>query len=127
VRVEIVFLKDDALVLLDETEFPDPPSKNTINFTASRLIQNPVSQVTVRSFSDRWELIAEFGKIQPQAKNWSGDIFYVAATRPCEVDLNAQIFADNLPAPLIVPFHFQFTTPKRQMVSEDLDGFRSNT
>lgn len=79
--------------------------------------------ITVAAYGNKWNVVAEFGKIQPQAVVWSKDVFYIASSNSHKIDAEAKLFADNLPRPKLISLHLELATVKRKMTQTDLDKF----
>lgn len=123
VRVEISLEKEDSLFLLDEDHYPSPPTRSLISAPRFPLTPRRNPMITAMVYDNVWAIIAEFGKVQPQAVVWSEDVFYIASAISRKVELHARLFADNLPNPKTVPLTIEITTAKRKMTKNDLSRF----
>jgi hypothetical protein len=122
VRVEIVKPKEEGLLILDSSGYPIQPNYSMIP-AVSRVggLRNTLiaEDVTTVAETDRgWEISAKISSIQPKAEAWS-EAFYVGSVQPCSIELEASIYADNLPEPLKVPLTLSFTTCRRTITVEE--------
>jgi len=123
VRIEVSVERREGLWILDENDYPSPPSRGLIDMSRSPLIHRPNPMIRVTKHGTQWSLVARFGKIQPQAVNWSDDVFYIASAKPLKLEVTARLFADNLHKPKIIPLQIHCTVSKRDMTSVDLESF----
>lgn len=123
VRVEVSVERREGLWILDENDYPSPPSRGLIDMSRSPLIHRPSPMISVATYGTQWSLVARFGKIQPQAVTWSDDVFYIASAKPLKLQVTASLFADNLHKPKIIPLQMDFIVSKRDMTPADLDSF----
>ena len=117
-RLQMGGRKEDSLIIMDKRDYPSEP---IYNFSALMAGINPpftnLSQATyvrIDHHGDSWTLTAQFGTVQPKAVIWSNGVFYIGAKEPCQLNLEAQIYADNLPEPIQVPLIIAIQTKSRQ-------------
>lgn len=104
VRLEIVIIRDETpAIFFDKNSYPSRPDRNSL--FNSRV--SAITKTTVENTKNSWNLSASFGNIQPRASKHS-DIFYVGASEHCNLELEATIFADNLPDPLVFPLSIKY-------------------
>lgn len=112
VRLEIfLMLVENPVLLLDANKYPSRPNRNAYHAEIRRYNR---SATVVESTKYGWKLSAGFGNIQPKASNQS-DVFYIGANKPCELKLEATVYADNLPDPLIFPLSININTRITQL------------
>lgn len=114
VRVVIRGKQTDDLSLLDEHDHP----KNRQQFGIPTVLR---SDVRVDQHGDGWSVSVDVGKLQPKSDVWISDRWYVGARRPLQLDVEAKVFADNLPEPISVPLVIKITTTERIYYPEDFE------
>lgn len=120
VRAEIQIDRAEGLIVRSERDMPREPEYEGyfgIRQLASRL-GSP--DVDVAEYPDRWIVRIEAGKIQPSADYWSRNALFIGGWLSISLDLEAVVFADNLPHPLVVPLQIQIEGKKEQMKWEDI-------
>lgn len=106
VRLEMIIKRDETpAIFLDKSSYPSRPDRD--NIFDSRV--SAITRTRVENTKNSWNLSAVFGNIQPRASSQS-DVFYVGASQPCNLKLEATVFADNLPNPLIFPLSINIET-----------------
>lgn len=70
-------------------------------------------QTVVKHYGDRWTLTVNFGNVQPKSCVWSDEPFYIGSTQRDQLEMEAVIYADNLPEPQKVILTIDFETEKR--------------
>ena len=97
VRIEIRGKRPDGLVVLDEYDLPQRPC-NSIQMVHT--IRTTPLDVHVQTYGTYWIASIHVGKIQPQAEIWIEDLLYIGATSSLVCEVEARVFADNLPSPI---------------------------
>ena len=76
----------------------------------------------VRQLDQAWIVEYSIGKVQPRARIPISGLF-VGATKSCSITLPFQLFADNLPKPLLRELQLTIETSRTEVDSEDLRQF----
>ncbi|MBE7508509.1 MAG: ATP-binding protein [Planctomycetia bacterium] len=104
VRIELTVPADIGAILIDPSDFPDPPKRHR-NFPADSVMKGirpafrrDPGEVEIDRNDDRFRVAIDCGDLQPGRRAWS-DTFYVGKRESGELALNGQVFADNLPQP----------------------------
>jgi hypothetical protein len=127
-KVEVIIPKKENLVVLDLSDYPDPPQYSGIPVGPVGNLRRALIDKNITTVSEReagWEISAKIGSIQPKADAWSEE-FYVGSMTPCSIDLEALIYADNLPDPLTVPLTLSITAHKRDITVEEIRSEADN-
>ncbi len=118
VRLEIFLLRTETAVLMfDEGNYPARPQRK-IPVITSRFSRN-ATKVEITKYY--WKLSANFGNIQPKASNQS-DVFYIGTTKPCDLKLDANVYADNLPDPLLLSLNLKINTQIQKLDTTKLSN-----
>ncbi len=124
VSLKIQIKCEPHLIIKDEIDYPRHPSKDkynlatNMNFKLNSVIKKNRIDVSFENIKtdQRCLISADFGDIRPKEEVWSSDFFCIGATENCELKIEGQIFAHNLPEPLMVPLSIVF-----EVDAEDLD------
>ena len=126
------FEKNERVILIDESEYPEIPNYGGISSLAFRNLRNIATReptTTVYDRNDRWEVVVEFGSIQPKANAWS-DIFYIGAAKESKIPLETSTYADNIPGPISTVLLLSINAEKQSNSVEDIifqaDEYRNN-
>jgi hypothetical protein len=111
-RVEIKGTVADR-VFVSKT-LPREPAYNHFD-SISRSIPNfrfsqRENQVEVLKHGDQWIINLKFGDVQPKASIWLNDPFYIGSIGAEQLQMNALVYADNLPNPRSIPLLVSFET-----------------
>jgi hypothetical protein len=122
VRIRIVLPKMDELLIIDHSQYPDPPQYSGLPIgpiDTLRNILNKENVTTIADIEDKWEISAEVGDIQPKADGWS-EAFNIGSVKPCAVEMEALVFADELSEPLKVALKLSIAVRERNVSLEEL-------
>ncbi|MHC1623503.1 MAG: AlbA family DNA-binding domain-containing protein [Candidatus Methanospirareceae archaeon] len=124
VRVEATVV-DQGLncTVLDATEIPSKPSAGWEPYLA-KLAINP--DIHVERLSDKWLITSFLGKIQPKAKVHTRTGLFLGAYTKQEITIKADVFADNLPAPLKFTLTAHIIPARKNVTLEDLISLADN-
>jgi Schlafen, AlbA_2 len=104
VRLEIEIPDSDKRFLVrDECDAPENPEPHYNTLTRSVMIPSrdlSGHDIEVRRYGESWHINANLGKIQPKETIWVESKVYFGAIQSCEIDMNALLYADNLPEPI---------------------------
>jgi hypothetical protein len=128
VSLKIQIKCEPHIIIKDEVDYPRYPSKDTYNFAAnlnfkpnSLIKKNRIDVSFENKKTNQTSLIsADFGDIRPKEEIWSSDFFCIGATENYELKIEGQIFAHNLPEPLIVPLSIVFEVNDKDLDTEKL-------
>jgi hypothetical protein len=122
VHLQIVAERKDNVLILDESRYPKYPKRQrTIPIFLPNIGPNRIS---VDNHGKQWTLSLSFGSLQPKASAWSNGVFYVGALKPCQLNVEAHIYADNLSEPIKVPLSIDIKTKHRKLDMKELEGNR---
>ncbi len=63
--------------------------------------------------SSQWTLTVHFGNVQPKSSVWADEPFYIGSSAEKSLELEAVIYADNLPDPRKVKLTIEFEIENR--------------
>lgn len=123
VRIQIIQPKIDNLKILDSADYPDKPEYSkgvdVVGLTGlNRSFESGV-RTDVEDLGDKWEISIGMGNIQPGANSWS-DIFYLAVLKQQNIKLKADVFADNLPKPMLIDLEISINVNQQSISLDDL-------
>lgn len=103
VRAELIVPAHPGIVVMDESEIPDPPSRK-MNFLSHSLKgirpawgRDP-GGVEIDKNDERFRVEIDCGDLQPGRLVWS-EVFYIGKVESGDLTLGGLVFADNLPRP----------------------------
>lgn len=108
-RIRLEIPKVSGLQVLDE--LPEKPS-GPGGMIIPRFSGNASRVTHVRSLADTWEVDARITKVQPKATEWSAP-FFVGCESEIDLDLVAEVFADNMTGAPDVPVKVAITVEHR--------------
>jgi len=119
VRVEIIGSSCGGITVRDQ--LPDKPAYRLIdvippNIDARRSLQR---QTEVVYHSSQWTLTVHFGNVQPKSSVWADEPFYIGSSAEKSLELEAVIYADNLPDPRKVKLTIEFEIENRPRLTID--------
>jgi len=120
VRVEIIGSSSGDITVRDK--LPDKPAYRLIdvippNIDAARLSLQ--RQTEVGYHSTQWTLTVHFGNVQPKSSVWADEPFYIGSSAEKSLELEAVIYADNLPDPRKVKLTIEFEIENRLLLTID--------
>ena len=118
-RVEIVTPKENGFGFINQYDYPDKPLYYKPKFDANLPPGIFNEKPTVAQRGDKWEISLILGNIQPKATAWS-EVFYIACDQQRSIELEALVYADNLPDPLRVPLLISIEPVERSMTLQEL-------
>lgn len=74
----------------------------------------------VEDAGSHWEIVAELGKIQPNAHAWS-EPFWIGSPEPRTLSLNARVYGDNISRQISVPMQVTIKIKEGWLPDEDSD------
>ena len=117
-RVEIIGSSCGGITVRDK--LPDNPAYRLDvippNICARRSLQR---QTEVVYHSSQWTLTVHFGKVQPKSSVWADEPFYIGSSAEKSLELEAVIYADNLPDPQKVKLTIEFEIENRRSLTID--------
>jgi hypothetical protein len=122
VRVEIIGSSSSGITVTDE--LPDEPAYRYIdvippNLYAARLSLQREPQMEVVYHGSQWTLTVHFGNVQPKSYGWADEPFYIGSSTQESLELEAIIYADNLPDPPKVKLTIEFEIENRSPLTID--------
>jgi len=116
VRVEIVGSSSGGITVTDK--LPDEPVYRLTDVIrpdiyAARLSLQREPQTEVVDHGSQWTITVHFGNVQPKSSVWADEPFYIGSTTEKSVELEAVIYADNLPEPGKVKLTIEFEIENR--------------
>jgi hypothetical protein len=123
VRIEIGGEGAAALQILLPDEFPARPS--TSRFLGVRRQRGEdESRLRLWPHGDGWTLTVNAGKVRPRESWWSPEAVYLGAEQATNVQLEARIFSDDLPEPVVAALRVDVTTDHLKVDVKDLFDLR---
>lgn len=112
VRVEIIS-STDSITVLEENNLPKQPAYN--RFDNIHIISPfwKQKQIKIEHYGQKWIITADFGNIQAQSCIWATEVFYIGSKSQTELTFDANIYADNLPAPQKTSLNIRFDITKK--------------
>jgi hypothetical protein len=122
VRVEIIGSSSGGITVRDK--LPDKPAYSLIevirpNIDAARLSLQREPQTEVMYHSSQWTLTVHFRNVQPKSSVWADEPFYIGSSAEKSLELEAVIYADNLPDPRKVKLTIEFEIENRLPLTID--------
>lgn len=122
VRVEIIGSSSGGITVTDK--LPDKPAYRLIdvippNIYAARLSLQRDPQTEVVYHGSQWTITVHFGNVQPKSSVWADEPFYIGSTTEKSLELEAVIYADNLPEPRKVKLTIEFEIENRLPLTID--------
>ena len=116
VRVEIVGSSSGGITVTDK--LPDEPVYRLTDVIrpdiyAARLSLQREPQTEVVDHGSQWTITVHFGNVQPKSSVWADEPFYIGSTTEKSLELEAVIYADNLPDPGKVKLTIEFEIENR--------------
>lgn len=116
VRVEIIGSSSGGITIRDK--LPDEPVYRLIDVIrpeiyAARLSLQGEPQTEVVYHGSQWTLTIHFGNVQPKSSVWADEPFYIGSNAEEFLELEAVIYADNLPDPPKVKLNIEFEIENR--------------
>ncbi|MEG4110032.1 HNH endonuclease signature motif containing protein [Microcoleus sp. S13_C5] len=115
VRVEIIGSSSGGITVTDK--LPDKPAYRLIDVIPpniyDRLSLQRDPQTEVVDHGSQWTLTVHFGNVQPKSSVWADEPFYIGSNAEEFLELEAVIYADNLPDPPKVKLTIEFEIENR--------------
>ncbi len=116
VRVEIIGSFSSDITVTDK--LPDEPAYDyldviPLNIYSYRLSLQREPQTEVVHHGTKWTLTVHFGNVQPKSCIWADEPFYIGSSAKESLELQALIYADNLPDPRKVKLTIEFEVENR--------------
>lgn len=125
VRAELTVPTNIGVVVIDDSEMPDPPSRRMDLLSSSALkgikpafARNP-GGVDIDKNDERFRVDIDCGDLQPGRRVWS-DVFYVGKGESGDLSLCGVALADNLPRPKEFLLSVSATVSKTAMSVDEL-------
>ena len=113
--------KIEKMFIMDIADYPQPPNYSRMQIPnlnyRSAFGQGPTT--TVYDRNDHWEVVVEFGDVQPKDQVWS-EVFYIGVGIEQNLKFDLSIFADNLPAPIDASLELSATMEKVNVTAEEI-------
>lgn len=121
VRVEIIGSSSGGITVTDN--LPDKPAYRLIDVIPpniyDRLSLQREPQTEVVYHGSQWTITVHFGNVQPKSSVWADEPFYIGSTTEKSLELEAVIYADNLPEPGKVKLTIEFEIENRSPLTID--------
>jgi len=115
VRVEIIGSFSSGITVTDK--LPNEPAYDYLDLiplnNAARLSLQRKSQTEVVYHGSQCTLTVYFGNVQPKSCVWADEPFYIGSSANESLELEAVIYADNLPDPQKVKLTIEFEVENR--------------
>jgi len=117
VRVEIIGNSSGGITVRDK--LPDKPAHRLIDVIPPNIYAAREPQTEVVYHSSPWTLTVHFGNVQPKSSVWADEPFYIGSSAEKSLELEAVIYADNLPDPRKVKLTIEFEIENRLPLTID--------
>jgi len=119
VRVEIIGSSCGGITVRDQ--LPDKPAYRLIDVIPPKIDArlSLQRQTEVVYHSSQWTLTIHFGNVQPKSSVWADEPFYIGSSAEKSLELEAVIYADNLPDPQKVKLTIEFEIENRPHLTID--------
>lgn len=117
VRVKISSEVIEGFSILDKSMLKSYPSTQS-SFLNPRLPN--FGNFSVKIFKNNWTFTGSLGSLQPKDQLLHDEAIYLGSDEPMVLNLEALIFADNLPEPIKVPLLVEIEVAVRDLLDEDL-------
>lgn len=117
VHVEITIIDDkESFMMFSDNHYPQEPSPNPLQFASipSKL------DLDVEQGGNKYHINLLFGKIQPKQTKWSINKLNIRIQKPCKIQFQAKVFADNLPEPNVFDLSMRFNLAYSEIGLNDL-------
>ncbi len=111
---------DNKYLFMDDADYPAPPVQQRA-FGGFARMPSLNSDIAVERVADTWRVECSFGKIQPQDTVRLSDDLYAGARESGALEIEAQIFADNLSRPRTVRLTLRFEADERVVSLDDIE------
>ncbi len=124
VRGELTVPTNIGVMVVDESDLPDPPKRRREIMSAAMKGIRPAfrrdpGEVTIDKNDERFRVEIDCHDLQPGRRVWS-DIFYVGKGQTGDLTLQGQVFADNLPQPKDFTLTVSVTVTETSLSVDDL-------
>lgn len=123
VRMLISLEQRENLQLLVADQFSERPKKYFNFLTPQIPVDIPSinkSNLSLETYSQKWVLSVTFGNVQPKAMAWSDEAIYIGSRNEGGLELDTQIFADELSEPISTKLNINFETEEFIQELDDL-------
>lgn len=119
--------KDSAISVLDHTNQPERPSRNTMGgmtksaFSITQLLRGD-HDPGVGELADRWEITIEFGDVRPHEEVWTTSALLIGSGNGI-TRLEGELQGDNIPEPISCVLEINFEVGERPMERSDVEPY----
>ena len=100
VKVIFEIAKDSEVSVVSKTKVPEKPRRDSLSSAFMPHKHGKISDVFVKNITDNgWRITCLLGKIQPKDMVITEEYFCLSATKSSVLQINGQIFSDDLPEP----------------------------
>jgi hypothetical protein len=118
VKIEIKVDSSDGIYITDK--LPKKPVEHGLSIPSLTL----KSMMSINNYVNHWVVTIEFGSIQPKSSKWLENPFYIGSENLEHLELEALIFASNLPEPQKAKLTIDFTIKNEgSLTIKDLDKY----
>lgn len=126
VRLELTVPKNQSVVIMSPSKFPEIPKRRVDRFTAEALqnvqFRSPIrraGKVDIDENDHRFRVIMDCGDLQPGRQVWS-DKFYIGVGTSSEVELVGHLLSANLAGPMVFKLVIEATVAQSEMTVSEL-------
>ncbi len=76
--------------------------------------------LNVAEENDHWIVSYDFGKVQPKAREWTPNAFYIGSFEATTLQLEGILYADNLPSPIRTPLTIEIVPEPEVQITMDV-------
>jgi hypothetical protein len=118
-RMLLEIKKEPHIVVLGHGDYPEHPQRDRQPTYRPYFPSN--NQIFIDTRGDEWVISANFRSVQPKAIVGCAGEFYIGAVKSCRLDLEARVFADNLPEPARISLSIDIVTKQRKLSKSELE------
>ena len=121
-RLHLLVPQQNNLQLYTEAELPDPPVFDNLPISLRGTVPavaRTADPIQIEKRGNSYEVWIDFGNVQPKARAWS-DVIYLGAQSACTLNIEPNIYADNLSNPVRTTLSLAITTHGKSMSVEGL-------
>jgi Putative DNA-binding domain len=111
VKIEIKVDSSDGIYIADK--LPKEPVEDKLGIPSLTL----KSMMSINNYVNHWVVTIEFGSIQPKSSKWLENPFYIGSENLEYLELEALIFANNLPEPQKAKLTIDFTIKNEESLT----------
>jgi hypothetical protein len=78
--------------------------------------------VSLETYAKKWVLTIDYGDVQPKATAWCDEFIFIGSQKKETLEIEAQLFADDLPNPISVKLNINFDVEDAPLNLHELEN-----